>query len=69
MEAPYTYQNSKGESYYLHLKLVTLKNGKEVTIYYFCRDQRDNVVPAAEFPQGYQVIESTRTALPLLKKV
>lgn len=62
----FSYTNSKGVTYYLHQKDVNLKNGLQVTIYFFCRDTRDGwtVMPA-----GYQVMESTRTGLPLLKKV
>ena len=62
----YTYHSDSGSVWYLHARNVTLKNGLDVRIYYFCKDQRDNTVE--ELPQGYFVVESQRTGLPLLKK-
>ena len=63
----YSYTNSKGDTYYLHGKQVTLKNGRVQQIYYFARDVR----PAEaldEVPAGYKVIETERTGMPVLKK-
>ncbi|MCX6809373.1 MAG: hypothetical protein NTZ65_01315 [Candidatus Berkelbacteria bacterium] len=59
--------NSKktGQKYYLHSKEVTLRGGRKQVIYYFARDERDN---AAELPDGYVVMENSRTGLPMLKK-
>ena len=46
----YSFQNSKGKTYYLHTKDVTLKGGRNQTIYYFAKDQRDNAcdLPASK---------------------
>lgn len=54
-----------GETYYLHSKEVTLRGGRKQTIYYFARDERAN---ACELPSGYEVMENSRTGLPMLKK-
>ena len=62
----YSYTNSKGQTYFLHKKDVTLKNGRVQTIYYFARDVRDEAIEAV--PAGYQVIETKRTGMPVLKK-
>ena len=62
----YAYSNSKGQTYYLHMKEVTLKNGRQHTIYYFARDVRDGALDAV--PAGYQVVETERTGMPVLKK-
>lgn len=59
--------NSKksGTKYYLHKKEVTLRGGRKQMIYYFARDERDNTT---DLPDGYQVVENSRTGLPMLKK-
>lgn len=57
-----------GKSYFLHSQRVTLRgNGKEQTIFYFAGKVGTNAVAA--LPAGYQVIESARTGLPILKKL
>ncbi len=45
----YSFENSKGKTYYLHTKDVTLKGGRNQTIYYFVKDQRPN---ACDLPAG-----------------
>lgn len=62
----FSFKNSKGQTYYLHTKEVTLKNGRKQTIYFFARDIRDGALE--EVPAGYQVVETTRTGMPVLKK-
>lgn len=62
----YSYTNSKGQTYYLHMKEVTLKNGRQQTIYFFARDIREGSLD--EVPAGYQVVETERTGMPVLKK-
>lgn len=62
----FSYTNAKGQVYYLHTKDVTLKNGRVQTIYFFARDQRAGFLEAV--PAGYQVVETTRTGMPVLKK-
>ena len=62
----FNHTNSKGRSYYLHKKDVTLKGGRVQTIYYFAKVPGDAAID--ELPPGYMVIENTRTGLPFLKK-
>jgi hypothetical protein len=62
----YEFKNSKGVSYYLHSKKVNLKGGREQTIYFFARDVRPGVLEAV--PAGYQVVETAKTGMPILKK-
>ena len=62
----YSYKNSKGVTYYLHYKDVTLRGGRKQRIYFFARDVRSNSLDAV--PAGYKVIETKRTGMPVLKK-
>lgn len=63
----YAHTNSKGDQYFLHKKDVTLKgSGKKQTIYFFGRNVQDGAID--DLPQGYQVIESKKTGLPVLKR-
>ena len=55
-----------GKTYYLHTKDVTLRGGRQQTIYFFAQDVREGVLEA--LPDGYVVTENPRTGLPLLKK-
>lgn len=66
MQNAFSYTNKKGQTYYLHGKEVTLKNGRVQKIYFFTRDIR--VGALSEVPDGMIVIETERTGLPLLKK-
>lgn len=63
----YSYTNSKGDTYYLHGKKVTLKNGRVQQIYYFARDVRPGEA-LDSVPAGYKVVETERTGMPVLKK-
>lgn len=49
------YKNSRGKTYYLH------RRGK---LYYFSTKKEH----AIELPEGYTIVENTRTGLPMLKK-
>lgn len=62
----YAYTNSKGQTYYLHTREVTLKNGRVQRIYFFARDVRDGALEAV--PEGYTVVETERTGMPVLKR-
>ena len=62
----YSFTNSKGQTYHLHGKDVTLKNGRHQRIYYFARDVRSGAMDAV--PGGYKVMETKRTGMPVLKK-
>ncbi len=60
----YKYKNAKGNEYYLHRRTTKLGNGKERTLYFFSKEEKDAV---NEVPAGYQVSETTN-GLPVLKK-
>ncbi len=66
MADAYSYTNAKGQEYFLHSKDVTLKNGRVQTIYFFARDIREGVLSAV--PAGYEVMETKRTNMPVLKR-
>lgn len=63
----YEFRNSKGVSYFLHSKEVNLKGGRKQTIYYFARDVRPGALDAV--PAGFKVEETTKTGMPILKKL
>lgn len=65
--AAYAHKNSKGQTYFLHSKKVTLKGGREQVIYYFARAE-DAQFGLDAVPADRQVSENPRTGLPLLKK-
>lgn len=63
----YSFKNSKGTTYYLHSKEVTLRgSGHKQRIYFFKKDvggeAQDNL------PNGYEVIESKRSGLPVIRR-
>jgi len=63
----YSHTNSKGVTYYLHSKKVTLRGGKQQVIYFFAKDERpDDAVDAV--PDDRQVIENPRNGFLTLKK-
>ena len=62
----YSYTNSRGKSYILHSKEMSLKNGKQQTIYYFAKEDKGSALD--EVPQGYEVSE-TKNGLPVLKRI
>lgn len=63
----YQFKNSKGVTYYLHSRVVDLKGGRKQTIYYFAREIRPGALDS--LPQGYKVVETPKTGMPILKKV
>jgi len=62
----YSHTNSKGVTYYLHKKDVTLRGGKLQTIYYFAKDTRPEAIDA--LPDGYEVVENPRNGFLTLKR-
>lgn len=62
----YSHTNSKGQTYYLHGKVVTLKGGRQQQIYYFAKEVKPGALDGV--PSGYMVTENQRTGLPMLKK-
>lgn len=61
----YAHTNSRGNTYFLHKRDTTLKNGRQQTIYFFAKEVKEGALDAV--PAGYQVTES-RNGLPVLKK-
>ena len=62
----YKHTNSKGVTYYLNSKNVTLRGGKEQTIYYFSKDERP--VTGSELPSGFVVNENPRNGFLTVKR-
>ena len=56
----YEHTNSKGTKYFLNSILA--KNGR--TLFFFSKEPKKPI----ELPEGYTIIESPLTKLPLLKK-
>ena len=61
----YSYTNSKDKTYILHSKTTVLKNGREQTIYFFGKEEKEGALDAV--PEGYMVSES-KNGLPVLKR-
>jgi len=61
-----TVSNKSGKTYYLHSRDVTLRGGRQQTIYFFAQDVRPGALDAV--PAGYEVMENSRTGLPMLRK-
>ena len=55
-----------GQTYYLHSKDVILRGGRQQTIFFFAREVKDGAQD--ELPAGYEVMENSRTGLPMLRK-
>jgi len=61
----FSFTNQKGNSYILHSRQTTLKNGAKQTIYFFAKEAKEGALDAV--PEGYVVSES-KNGLPVLKK-
>jgi YHS domain-containing protein len=61
----YKHTNSKGVTYYLNSKEVTLRGGKLQRIYYFSKDERKE---ATELPAGFSVNENPRNGFLTVKR-
>lgn len=62
----YKHTNSKGVTYYLNSKAVTLRGGKEQTIYYFSKDERADT--GTDLPAGFEVNENPRNGFLTVKR-
>jgi hypothetical protein len=62
----FKHTNSKGITYYLNSKEVTLRGGKKQVIYYFSKDERPET--AAELPAGFEVNENMRNGFLTVKR-
>lgn len=63
---PYAHTNSRGLTYYLHSREVTLRGGRTQRIFYFAKDIRPGALES--LPEGYAVQETSKTGMPILKK-
>lgn len=64
---PYAYRNTRGVTYYLHERTVTLTgSGARQTIRYFRKEPAEGAIDAV--PDGYEIFEGARSTLPLLRK-
>jgi hypothetical protein len=61
----FAFTNTKGNTYYLHARVTTLKNGQQQTIYFFAKEVKDGALE--KVPDGYEPSES-KNGLPVLKK-
>jgi hypothetical protein len=61
----YQHTNSKGVTYHLNSKAVTLRGGKVQTIYYFSKDERPE---ASDLPDGFAVNENPRNGFLTIKR-
>jgi hypothetical protein len=61
----YKHTNSKGVTYYLNSKEVTLRGGKLQRIYYFSKDERPE---GTDLPDGYTVNENPRNGFLTVKR-
>ena len=63
---PYRHTNSKGQTYYLHGKEVTLQNGRAAADL-LLRPRAQGRRGPGRAPPGREVVENSRTGLPFLK--
>lgn len=62
----FSVQSTKtGDTYYLHSRTMQTKGGKR-TLFFFSKSQKEGLLDS--LPEGYSVVESRATGLPLLKK-
>lgn len=61
----YKHTNSKGVTYYLNSKKVTLRGGKEQEIFYFSKDQRPE---GCDLPADREVNENPRNGFLTIKR-
>ncbi|MDT3445822.1 hypothetical protein [Pseudofrankia sp. BMG5.37] len=62
------YTNSRGITYFLHAKEVTLRGGRRQTIHYFASQIRVNDI-LDSIPSGFEVKENSHNGFLLLKKI
>ena len=67
--AAYKHTNSRGVSYFLHKKDVTLRGGKNQTIYFFCKEEKGAKGEPTDLPAGYEVTENPRNSFLTIRKI
>ena len=60
----YAHTNSRGRTYILHSRETTLRNGRQQTLYFFAKEEKEGSLEAV--PEGYEVSES-KNGLPRLE--
>jgi hypothetical protein len=60
----YKHTNSKGTEYILHSRATGKGNGR---IFFFAKEEKEGAMDA--LPEGYEIKESEKTGLPILKKI
>lgn len=63
----YTFENSKGKTYFLHCKKIESKTGKTRELFYFSGELKPEFA-IDSVPKGKTVIEM-KSGLPVLKKI
>ena len=63
----YSAKNSKGQTYFLHSKVVTLRGGRKQPIFYFGKTVNPETAIDA-IPADRKVVENAKTGLLMLKK-
>jgi hypothetical protein len=61
----FTHTNSRGKTYILHARTRALKSGKQQSLYFFARTEKEGALDAV--PEGYEVGEG-KNGLPFLKR-
>lgn len=64
----YEHTNSKGVTYYLNKKEVTLRGGKPQTIYFFTKTKEGSKGTPCDLPADREVNENPRNGFLTLKK-
>lgn len=65
MADSYSHTNSKGVTYHLNTKEVTLRGGRIQPIYYFSKDERPT---GCALPDGFVVNENPRNGFLTIKR-
>lgn len=65
--AAYAHKNSKGLTYYLHAKAITLRDGRNQTIFFFAKTEGGKGHPV-DLPTGYEVTENSRNGFLTIRK-
>jgi hypothetical protein len=66
--AAYSHKNSKGVTYFLHKKDVTLRGGKAQTIFFFAKSETGAKGEPSDLPEDRVVTENPRNGFLTLKK-
>lgn len=63
----YQQTNSKGKVYFLHHRIQLVGDRKTpISLYYFGSEPKEG--GCASIPDGYEVMENSKTGLPILRK-